>query len=48
MGGFTKPTQLLADPVITASLEGSCASGDAVADFVCRNAWLANTRYSHR
>ena len=48
LGGFTKPTLLLADPVITGSLEGSCASGDAVADFVCRNTWLANTRYSHR
>jgi hypothetical protein len=48
LGGFTKPTQPLADPVITGSVQESCASADAVADFVCRNTWLANTRYSHR
>jgi hypothetical protein len=48
LGGFTKPTQPLADSVITGSVQGSCASGDVVADFVCRNSWVANTRYSHR
>jgi hypothetical protein len=25
-----------------------CAGGDEVSSFVCRNTWMASTRYSHR
>ena len=47
IGGFA-PRPVLSDPVTTGSVKATCASGDAVADFVCRNTWLANTRYSYR
>jgi hypothetical protein len=47
-GGALQSAQATPDPVITKSINESCASGDAVADFVCRNTWLANTRHSYR
>jgi hypothetical protein len=48
LGGFTRPTQVLTDLGTTATLHRACTSDDAVADFVCRNTWLANTRHSNR
>ena len=47
MSGFTQPTDV-AKSITTATADLSCASGDSVADFVCRNTWLANTRHSYR
>jgi hypothetical protein len=47
-GGSSQSAQAISDPVITKSINRTCASGDAVADFVCRNTWLANTRHSYR
>ena len=44
LGGFAPRTQ---DSATTMS-NASCTSGDATADFVCRNTWLANTRHSYR
>jgi hypothetical protein len=46
--GFAPQIQATPDPVITGGLKSACTSSDAVADFVCRNTWLANTRYSYR
>jgi hypothetical protein len=48
LGGFTQPTQRPVDSITATSDNASCTSGDAVADFVCRNTWLANTRHSYR
>jgi hypothetical protein len=42
LGGF------MPIPVKPHSATASCTSGDAAADFVCRNTWLANTRHSVR
>jgi hypothetical protein len=46
--GFAPRMQPVGDPVITGGAKSECTSGDAVADFVCRNTWLANTRHSYR
>lgn len=46
--GFAPRVQATPDTAITGGLNSACTSGDAVADFVCRNTWLANTRYSYR
>ena len=48
LGGFTPRGEALPDPLITNSVKAPCMSKDSVADFVCRNTWLANTRHSHR
>ena len=48
LGGFMPATHAVPDPVITNSVKATCSSGDAAADFVCRNTWLANTRHSNR
>ena len=47
LGGFTGPIAMQAES-ITTSVNAPCTSNDAVADFVCRNTWLANTRHSYR
>lgn len=47
LGGFTPRIQTL-DPVMTASVSTPCTSNDAVADFVCRNTWMAQHQYSYR
>ncbi len=48
LGGFTHAPRVLAEPVITSGIKSTCTSGDDVADFVCRNTWMANTRYTYR
>jgi hypothetical protein len=48
LGGFTRTTPVPTDSTTTTSANPPCASDDAVADFVCRNTWLANTRHSYR
>jgi hypothetical protein len=47
LSGFTQPTEV-PKSITTPTADLSCASGDSVADFVCRNTWLANTRHSYR
>ena len=47
-GSSPQSGRTMSDAVMTKSINGTCASGDAVADFVCRNTWLANTRHSYR
>jgi hypothetical protein len=47
LGGFSQP-QNRPEVATTSSVAERCASGDAVADFVCRNTWLANTRHAYR
>jgi hypothetical protein len=44
----SQSAQAISDPLITKSVNRTCTSGDAVADFVCRNTWLAHTRHSYR
>jgi hypothetical protein len=46
--GFAPNVRPTPDTVTTGGVQPACTSGDAVADFVCRNTWLANTRYSYR
>jgi hypothetical protein len=48
LGGFTQLSAVIPEPAITSGVKPACTSDDAVADFVCRNTWLANTRYSFR
>jgi hypothetical protein len=47
LGGFAQ-SPVVQEPVITSGIKPTCTSGDVVADFVCRNTWLANTRHSFR
>jgi hypothetical protein len=43
------PQQAQATPVVaTNGINSTCSSGDAVADFVCRNTWMATTKHSYR
>jgi hypothetical protein len=48
LGGVPRDAQAVARMQSTSSVKATCASNDAVADFVCRNTWLANTRHSYR
>jgi hypothetical protein len=48
LGGFAQPSAVVPEPVITSGIKPTCTSGNEVADFVCRNTWLANTRHSFR
>jgi len=48
LAGAPQEAQATPDPVTTNGLKGTCRSGDAVADFVCRNTWLATTKHSYR
>jgi hypothetical protein len=47
-GSSSEPAQAISDPIVTRSTSRTCVSGDPVADFVCRNTWLAHTRHSYR
>jgi hypothetical protein len=48
LGGFAPRHQPLAEPATTSAVQPACASGDAVADFVCRNRWMGQHQYSYR
>jgi hypothetical protein len=48
LSGFAQSPAAVAEPMITSRINSTCSSGDDVADFVCRNTWLANTRHSYR
>jgi hypothetical protein len=48
LGGFTKAPHVVPEPMTTSGIMPTCTSGDEVADFVCRNTWLANRRHSFR
>jgi hypothetical protein len=45
LGGFTQAPE---GRMITTSVNTACISGDAVADFVCRNRWMGQHQYSYR
>ena len=47
-GSPSQSAQAISDPVVTKGTNRTCASGAAVADFVCRNTWMAHTRHSYR
>jgi hypothetical protein len=48
LGGMPQTAQAVAGASITGAAKRTCTSNDAVADFVCRNTWLAHTRHSYR
>jgi hypothetical protein len=48
LAGAPQQAQAIDDPVATKGVTPTCSSGDAVADFVCRNTWLAMTKHSYR
>jgi hypothetical protein len=48
LGGLPQQAQAVSTPIITGSVNAQCTSDDAVADFVCRNTWIANSRHSYR
>ena len=48
LGGMPQDAQAVPRTTVTGTVKGSCASHDAIADFVCRNTWLAHTRHTYR
>ena len=48
LGGVPQDAQAIPSKQGISGVRATCASNDAVADFVCRNTWLANTRHSYR
>jgi hypothetical protein len=48
LSGMSKEAQAIPASAITGGVKATCTSTDAVADFVCRNTWMANSRYSYR
>jgi hypothetical protein len=48
LGGMPQDAQAVPRATLPGAVRASCASQDAVADFVCRNTWLAHTRHSYR
>jgi hypothetical protein len=48
LGGLAREANAVPEALTTKSMKAACTSGDAVADFVCRNTWMANTRHSYR
>ena len=48
LGGMSQDAQAVPRATLPGTVGASCASNDAVADFVCRNTWLAHTRHSYR
>lgn len=48
LGGMPQDAQAVPRATLTGTARAGCASHDAVADFVCRNTWLAHTRHSYR
>jgi hypothetical protein len=48
LAGAPQQAQAIHGPGTTNGVKAVCSSGDAVADFVCRNTWLAMTKHSYR
>jgi hypothetical protein len=48
LGGMSQNAQAVPRATLTSAVKAGCTSHDAVADFVCRNTWLAHTRHSYR
>ena len=48
LGGMPQDAQAVPRAALPGAVRATCASHDAVADFVCRNTWLAHTRHSYR
>lgn len=48
LGGMPQDAQAVPRASVAVTAKAGCASHDAVADFVCRNTWLANTRHNYR
>ena len=48
MGGMPQDAQAISGAPLTGAVQARCASDNAVANFVCRNTWLAHTRHNYR